>query len=107
MLVFAWGARSWAWTPGAAGRRSCFLNGGGMHGTTRRGRRQFVGARVRALRRLWGMTVEGLAERSTLPDFLIRAIEDGWTDFPSEHLYCLARALGVGTYDLLGGPEDD
>jgi len=79
----------------------------GTHGTARRGGRRFVAATVRALRELWGMTVEGLAEKSSLPEYLIRAIEDGWTDFPSEHLHCLARALGVGTYDLLGGAEDD
>ena len=79
----------------------------GTHGKTRRGRREQVGTRVRALRELRGLTVEALSEKSTLPDFLIRAIEDGWTDFPTEHLYCLARALGVGVHDLLGGAEDD
>jgi len=79
----------------------------GTHGTARRGRREHVGARVRALRQLWRLTVEGLSEESTLPEYLIRAIEDGWTDFPSEHLHCLARALGVGACDLLGGTKDD
>jgi len=76
-----------------------------MHGETRHGTRELIGARVRTLREACGMTVEMLSVRSDIAEFIIRAIENGWSDYTFEQLLCLSRALGVPVVKFFGDDE--
>lgn len=62
-----------------------------------------VGARVRSLRMGRRMTQEDLAERSGLTSEAVTRVERGTRKPTLETLNKLARGLGVGVVDLLGG----
>ena len=77
-----------------------------MHGETRRGTREFVGARIRAIRERCGMDVRTLSERSDIPEFMVNTMEHGRMQMRFENLLCLARALGVPVTELFTDPDD-
>ena len=78
-----------------------------MHGETRRGTREFVGARIRAIRERRGMDVRTLSERSDIPEFMVRQMERGRVTISFENVLCLARGLGVPVIELFGDDEGD
>ena len=78
-----------------------------MHGETRRGVREFVGARIRTIRERRGMSVRKLSELSDIPEFMISTIEGGRMRITFENLLCLARALGVSVVELFGDGDTD
>jgi len=73
-----------------------------MDGTMPPEMRCRVVTRLRAVREACGLTVEGLSVRSDIAEFIIRAIEDGWTQYTFEQLLCLARALEVPVVEFFG-----
>ena len=78
-----------------------------MHGETRRGTREFIGARIRAIRERRGMDVRTLSERSDIPEYMVRQMERGRVTISFENGLCLARGLGVPVIELFGDDEDD
>ncbi len=78
-----------------------------MHGETRRGTREFVGARIRAIRERRGMGVGKLSELSDIPEFMINTMEHGRMQMRFENLLCLARGLGVSVVEFFSDDEGD
>ncbi len=76
-----------------------------MHGMARRETREFVGARIRAIREARGLSVSDLQDLSDVPELMIAKIERGRMVIRFENLLCLARALGVSVVDFF--EEDD
>ena len=77
-----------------------------MYGMTRRETREFVGARIRAIREARGLSVSDLQDLSDVPELMIATIERGRMVMRFENLLCLARALGVPVTELFTDPDD-
>ncbi|MHC5053339.1 MAG: helix-turn-helix domain-containing protein [Planctomycetota bacterium] len=77
-----------------------------MDGMTRRGTRELVGARIRAVREARGLSVRELGGLSDVPELMLAAIERGRMRITFENLLCLARALGVPAIDLFDFEKD-
>jgi transcriptional regulator with XRE-family HTH domain len=78
-----------------------------MHGETRRGTREFVGARIRKFRTARGLSLGELADLSDIAEMMIGQMEIGRTHITFENLLCLARALEVPVVDFFGDEEGD
>jgi len=76
-----------------------------MHGETRRGTREFVGARMRRFREERGLSISELHHLSDIPEMMIGQMEIGRRQITLENLLCLARALDVPLVDFFG--DDD
>jgi transcriptional regulator with XRE-family HTH domain len=64
------------------------------------------GREVRRLRSTLGLTLEQLAERSELTPNYIGSVENGRRDPSLSTVLALAKGLGVGAGELLGGRSD-
>ena len=78
-----------------------------MHGETRRGTREYIGARIRRFRTEQGLSLRDLSDLSDVPEFTIGAIEGGHKMARLEHILHLARALGVPVVEFFSDDEDD
>ncbi len=76
-----------------------------MHGVTRRGTREFVGARIRAAREARGLSLRGLSDLADIPEMMIGQMEIGRVRITFENLLCLARALGVSVVEFFGDED--
>jgi transcriptional regulator with XRE-family HTH domain len=76
-----------------------------MHGETRRGVREFVGARIRKFREARGLSLRGLCDRCDIPELMIGQMERGSIMIKFENLLCLARALEVSVVDFFSDDE--
>jgi transcriptional regulator with XRE-family HTH domain len=64
------------------------------------------GREVRRRRSTLGLTLEQLAERSDLTPNYIGSVENGRRDPSLSTVLALAKGLGVGPAELLGGRDD-
>jgi transcriptional regulator with XRE-family HTH domain len=64
------------------------------------------GREVRRRRNTLGLTLEQLAERSDLTPNYIGSVENGRRDPSLSTVLALAKGLGVGPAELLGGRDD-
>ncbi len=78
-----------------------------MHGETRRGTREFVGARIRAIREARGLSLRGLCDLSDVPELMIAQMERGRMMIRFENLLCIARALEVPVTEFFSDDEGD
>ncbi len=76
-----------------------------MHGETRRGTREFVGARIRRFREERGLSLSELYCLSDIPEMMIGQMEIGRRQITFEDLLCLARALDKPLVEFFG--DDD
>ena len=77
-----------------------------MHGATRRGTREFIGARIRRFREARGLSLSKLQDLADIPEMMIGQMEIGRMRITLENLLCLARALDVPVIDFFGDAED-
>ncbi len=78
-----------------------------MHGETRREAREFVGARIRTIREVRGLSLRGLSDLADIPELMLGMIERGRKRITFENILCLARALGVPVTDFFSDDEGD
>ncbi len=77
-----------------------------MHGETRRGTREFVGARIREIREARGLSLRGLCDLADIPELMIGQMERGRMLIRFENMLCLARALDVPVIEFFADDED-
>lgn len=76
-----------------------------MHGETRRGMREFLGARIRRFREARGLSVRQFTDLWDIPEIMLSTIERGRMRITFENLLCLARALDVPLVEFFGDDE--
>ena len=77
-----------------------------MHGETRRGTREFIGARIRRFREARGLSVLELSNLSDIPELMLATIERGRMRITFENMICIARSLDTPLVEFFDDGRD-